>query len=235
MFDTRVLPIGAAGTGAKAWVLPGAYQIAGIKVDNKSGSWLVLPDGAFIPPYTLGWGHSFQPTLASIDVLFSGGPAGQVSTNQGDDPVVVIYSDPVGESPGIPSGAGTAFVEQFTPVQAQAIIQPIAQSTGITGQILFLPTPGKRWRLLTLDVFLGGFTSAPPASTPLDVGVTYYINASSTGLTQVAGHVDPRQPTDSKNYPNGLDFPVGDGISYDAQVDWPVDTAITIAATAMLI
>lgn len=215
MFDTRVIPIGAAGTGARAWVLQGGWQIAGIKIDNKSGSWIALPDGAFCPPYTIGWGHSFQPTLASIDVLFSTGPASQISTRQGDDPVVTIYSNPVGESPGIPSGQGTAFVEQFTPNSTTFDNRSV--NLAGDGATLVPVVANRRYRLIAYSI---AYDSGPQNQRDVS-GFAFRISSTDFATIVLEGHVGPRP----ENYGTGIqtpsiDFPVGQGIVVSWDPDW---------------
>jgi hypothetical protein len=229
MFDTRVLAIGAAGTGAKAWTLQSGWQIAGIRVDNKSGSWLLLNDGTFVPPYTINFGHSFQPTIASIDVMFSNGPAGQVSTQQGDKPVVMIYSEPVGESPGVPSGQGTSFIEQFTPVVIASDQQTVTFSVGITARVLIAATANKRIRVLTINCTMVPFASNPPVS--WDTGMTLRFFQNTDGVDQVAlVRLDPFHPVDSQLFPSGLDCAVGSPLKYSAFTDFftlPVGIMVT--------
>lgn len=227
MDDRRQLTIGAAGTGAKSWVLPGSYQIAGIRIDNPSGSWLALPDGTFVPPYTLGFGHSFQPMLSRIDVLFSAGPAGQLSTQQGDKPTVVIYSEPVGEAPGVPSGQGTAFIQQFTPIQVASVLSLLATLNGAS-QTIVAATANKRIRMHTFSVYTAG---ASVSTWPHNSGWSYGF-ISITTFVGFGGHLYYPKMDDMKQIE--LDFPVGEGITFSATADW-ADVTVNCDITFSLI
>jgi len=222
MDDRRTLVIGAVGTGAKAWVLPSGHQIAGIKVDNKSGSWLLLPDGTFVPPYTISFGHSFQPELASIDVLFSNGPAGQVSTQQGDPPFVQIYSEPVGESQGIPSGGGTAFIQQFTPTVLAQAGGNCTFSTGVFQATLRAGVANKRWRMYAVSINLRSGFQVPSPSYDSGSGFEWIIEASPSFSVYLQGHVGPPGVNYGENLTllPGVDFAVGDTIIYSIAPDW---------------
>lgn len=237
MFDVRVIPIGAVGTGAKAWQLNFGHQIAGVRIDNKSGSWLLLNDGTFVPPYTIGFGHSFQPTLASIDVLFANGPAGQVTTQQGDNPVVTIYSEPVGESPGVPSGQGTAFVEQFTPTVVGSVSAAISASTGMTSQSLNLPAvANKRYRIFTVFASMKSVFGVPSGPVDnYDSGIYFLVySQANTNFRAAEGRLNPHHPIDRAIYPIGFDMPVGSAVIADAYMDFS-NGSININVTAALI
>lgn len=235
MFDTRLITIGAVGTGIQSWVLPGSYQIAGIKIDNKSGSWLLLSDGTFIPPYTLDFGHSFQPTVASLNVLFANGPAGQVSTQQGDNPIVTIYSEPVNESPGVPSGLGKGFIEQFTPIVSTSTTILVPTSTGVTSQIVLAAITNRRFRVLTVDTRLGALWQAPPnPDGQYDSGLIYSIFGAPSFTSIARGRLRPDHIIDHHIFPLGLDLVVGDSINATVLVDW-ADVSFGISFTTQTI
>lgn len=222
------------GQDEPALAIPGVSQIRGVLIDNPSGAWLLLrPSNDYIPPYTIGFARSFSAAMASVAVEFPAtGPAGQVTTFAGDEPIVVLDSDPVGNNAGV--SGGSPFIAQFTPILSSNKIIPITTSLG-GGTLLFTAVPNKRYRLWTIDVMLGGFISLPPAQDPIDVGVTYFVNSNPGGTTFVAGRVGPGHVESSHNYPNGLDFPISVGISAVGYVEWGIDTNITVNATASLI
>lgn len=83
----------------------GPWQIAGVTVDNPSGSWLSIPNVGTVPPFTMGWGSNPSPTIMAIDVLFVDSPSGTPSELIGDSVTVTISSVPVDDSSGFPSGA----------------------------------------------------------------------------------------------------------------------------------
>jgi hypothetical protein len=231
MFDTALLPIGTVGTGRQSWNLPGGYQIAGITIDNPSGSWLYIPqDHTFIAPYTLGFAHSFAPTLSRIDIRFANGPAGQVSTQQGDPPTAYIYDTPVGESAGQVSTAGAAFITQFTPVLTVNNPLVLATFTGTTGTLL-VAIANQRYRVLTIDV------SRAPGNPAGDSGAGYTIRdgiAPGTFDDKVNGQISKESPTSHHLYPAGMDMTVGRGVSYTANGDFS-DTTLAVSMTYQVI
>jgi hypothetical protein len=84
-----------------------AWEVAGINIDNPSGSWLLVKGiEQYVPPYTNGWQYPLIPQQASVTVRFVDSPSGSQSSLIGDPPVVTLYNEPVGPSQGFPSGAG---------------------------------------------------------------------------------------------------------------------------------
>lgn len=228
MYDTTIIPVGAVGTGKKSWNIPNSNQIAGLLLDNPSGSWLFIPqDRTYIPPYTMGFQHSFSPTFARVDILFSNGPSGQVSTQQGDPVRATIYDVKIGDSPGTPSQGG-AFIEQFTPVLTISDQPVVPVSTGVTNNII-PATPNKRIRLLTCISTLDPFFSNPPV--PYDTGISIRFFESVTGLNdRILVRLNPDHPVDPQVFANGLDCTIGAGLQYTAFPDWatvPIGIMIT--------
>lgn len=95
----------AVGTDLN-YIVGNGWHIAGITIDNPSGSWLrVTGIEQFVPPYTIGWQRSILPQQASVSVLFVASPSGTPSTTLGE-PITVRVSDvPLPEAPGYNSGA----------------------------------------------------------------------------------------------------------------------------------
>lgn len=149
MQDTRTLII---GTDMMGWNLHGSYQIAGVTIDNKCGSWLWIPqDNTFIPPFTLGFAHNFSPTISHIDIRFMQGPSGQVSTTLGDQPVATIYDRSLSESVGSSQQSSV-----FIPTQQSSAFGFIADYlvtvTAGGGGTLVPGIAGRRIRVLSLGL-----------------------------------------------------------------------------------
>jgi hypothetical protein len=237
MFDKAQITIGAVGTGRRSWNLPGSYQIAGLTIDNPSGSWLFIPaDRTFIPPYVLGFAHSFAPTLASIDILFANGPAGEVSTQKGDPPVAIIYDKPVAESAGVVSSTGASFITGFTPVQAISTVNSVSVSIGLSATLV-AAIANRRFRLLTVSAraISNNWDSGIVGPGPVivgDVGVDYLI-ADSFTISQVSlsGRIDRRNPSEFKGFSSGIDFPVGNPIVLVATTDPWADALLGLDIT----
>lgn len=218
MYDVAVITIGAVGTGKRSWVLPSDFQVAGVTIDNPSGSWLWIPqDNTFIAPYTLGFAHSFHPTLSRVDILFANGPAGQISTQQGDKPTATIYDKPVADSAGQTSSEGSSFVEQFTPVLVSTAQVIVPYSTGVSTVIL-AAIANKRYRVLTSEVMLNPFSGNPPIN--YDSPINYAFLQDAGLIAMILGRVSPEHPSDVRQFPGGMDFPVGGAIRFQAFDDF---------------
>jgi hypothetical protein len=84
-----------------------AWSIAGITIDNPSGSWLRITGiEQFIPPFTVGWSYPISPQQTSISVLFVDSPTGTPSSTFGSPVTIRLFDEPVSPSPGTLSGAG---------------------------------------------------------------------------------------------------------------------------------
>ena len=221
---TRYSPV---GTDLKSLVL-GYQQIRGVIVDNPSGSWLYMPEiTGYCPPYTKAWSIDVNPTVASISFLFRDGPAGQVSTLQGDPIQVTLFDTPVGNSPGIASGGG--FIEAFTPVLL-AETQLTTSIGGTTGVMLAAVT-NKRYRVLTATLVYTEDTL-----TPRDSGQSVVLFASPASIVtnirlRLAGM---EHYVDDRVFPLGLDLPKSGGINYAEQCDW-ANADVTFTITYQLI
>jgi hypothetical protein len=200
----------AVGSSLIAASLPGIDQIRGIIIDNPSGQWLyVMPARDFVPPYTLGWSRSFAQATLTISVTPGNGPAGQISTSQGDAVTIAIDSAAVGNSQGADTGA--SFIEQFTPLVT--IFGSVFASSNLgVNQVAIVDTPGKRVRLRS-----GSIGYVQHAETDSLVYWNLFSTNEGEFLAQgVFGTVT--KPAEFLNYPAGIDFPVGDGVSISA---WP--------------
>jgi hypothetical protein len=83
------------------------WQIAGIRIDNPSGSWLLVSGiDQYVPPYRLGWEYPVTPQASSLDVRFTDSPSGSESVNEGDPITVTVYDSSIPPNQGFASGAG---------------------------------------------------------------------------------------------------------------------------------
>jgi hypothetical protein len=189
--------------------LPGIEQIRGMLVDNPSGSWLqIFPSRDFVPPYVLGYARSFPSGHASIDIRFTNGPAGQVSTLQGEAPTVIIDSNPVGVSEGSPSGA--PFVQDFTPVLSS--FRVVATTTVATTTTLLAAIANKRFRLLTfaLAANTGAFPFISHGQSRVKWRLLAGTNSSTDGI--LSGSLGPNDEL-SREFVSGLDVPINTPIN----------------------
>lgn len=104
------------------------WHIAGVQVDNPTGSWINIPNVGNVPPYTIGWTRSVSPAAINIDVRFQASPSGATSDpTLGGLVVVTIYDHPVADLDGYASGA-----ESQTPGAAQRYLQIYTGAVTVT-------------------------------------------------------------------------------------------------------
>jgi hypothetical protein len=199
-----------------------AGQIATAYIDNKSGSWLQLfPSYDFIPPYTIGFRRTFAGTLASIDVRFTAGPGGEVSTEAGDPPLVILDSDPQGE---IGVDPGRPYIERFTPtggILFDDLLVPF--SSGLV-QPLYQPPATKRLRVLSLSIAYSGLNTG-------ESPVTFWFVSQPSAFTYLAsGMISPDHPTMFFDYAAGVDLPLGEQLEAQLSPYW-ADARVAISAS----
>lgn len=215
------------GTGdVEAISLP-AREARGIIVNNPSGSWLtVYPLHDDVPPYTLLWSRDFPMSVANATVRYDNGPAGQVSTQDGDPFTVWLDTDPVGTSDGTPA-PGKPFVQGFTPVLNFADLDRLVQAaSGGTGLVGLVPgVAGVRYRLLTLTPTLQFGTSSTQSASNV-----YFRMSNSGGRPPQRVLLTPRVPVVPLIFPLGLDYPAGGSIDYSAITNY-ADQLITVTGT----
>ena len=127
-----------------------SWQIGGIRVDNPTGSWLLVDSiNQFIPPYTNGWQADFIPAASSLSIKFVDSPSGSVSTLVGDPLTVTLYDTPVGASQGFSSGAGGKV--GIVPPNKSSAKSFVAGASGGLSTIL-LPKPGVSYVITSLSI-----------------------------------------------------------------------------------
>ena len=204
----------AIGTDVIALTLP-VGEILGLRIDNPSGSWLLIqPINEYVPPYILGWTRSFSTAAASIDIRFVNGPAGQISTRVGDPVRYTVDSLPLGISEGVASGNAVAgFIEQFTPVIPVSLVDQTVSFSGTT--LTIIPAvANQRVRLLSFSIsygfgLAGGNHDTPIGWALLDTSVSTRFAGGMFGAGVSKESV--------RLYPAGLDFPVSRGVRVFAQ------------------
>jgi len=175
MNDTVVIQVGAS---KQSWNLRGGYQIASILIDNPTGCWLFIPqDNTYVRPFTLGFAHTFSPTVARVDVLFAAiGPDTTESVIIGDPFTAMIADTPVGNSEG----------QHFTPIIRTRAINAATVGSNITNAAFIAPNVGRyiaavrvdnpngAWRQLTY----GGLTAYIPP-----YAIAWYLRLPNNILT----------------------------------------------------
>ena len=189
--------------------------VAGFIVDNPSGSWLTVTVGGAayrIAPYTMQWVKRVDPPAANVTSLTfdAAGPSGQVSTLVGDQVTLTILDQP----PDTPDTSG--FISGFTPVLTVTRTANVRVTVGDTA-LLVAGVAGRRIRLRTFDVILGGFPGVPPVRT--DTGIQFQIGSSVTFNPNFGGRVETYIGSTFRAFPDGVPFPTGEGIRYNASTD----------------
>lgn len=185
-----------------------SFQIAGIKIDNPSGSWLhVTGIEKYVPPYTLAWSYPVNPTQLNIDVLFTTSPTGSPSELVGGPIVVELWDEELGASSGIASGAEQAQKPFGAALQLATNLAGIANEAGTTTTIL-TPTAGSRIVPVT---FVAALTSN--GSPPFDpyfgqISIRVVSGAGVTLLPLMA--ISPESPESTHDFPAGTKLGVGD-------------------------
>lgn len=189
------------------------WQIAGIVIDNPSGSWLQVSGiNQYVPPYVLGWSYPVAPTQASLSVRFVDSPSGTPSGTQGG-PVTVRISDvPVPAYPGIPSGAYQSEQPSTVGVSFQHGVVFAAEGGELT--IIFVPAFGKR--IVPLSLTIGAFmpNAWGPGSDNTEVRsiCTFEIISSFGGSILPPLSISPAAPIITMPFPAGLRLLVNEEI-----------------------
>jgi hypothetical protein len=101
------LSVAAVGTTR---IINESYGIKSVKIDNPSGLWLYLKEAQdYVPPSTLGWVRSPQPTTSSITIVYSDALVGGAASVVSGGPITVTtYQITLPDSNGISYTAATA-------------------------------------------------------------------------------------------------------------------------------
>lgn len=210
------------------------FKVAGIRIDNPSGSWLFVDiigmqlQNQFVPPYTIGWQSDPPYPVPEISVSFVDGPAGQISTQAGDPITIWVYNRPIGNSPGHP------FITEFTPNFANIMAATdVPLSTGLSGNLI-PGTAGRRIRLTAISVALGGFPANPFSIRRAISPVTWTLIDTVTFDNRLVGRVTPESPVDARSFVPGIDFPEFAALTFTASTDF-ADSRIGVSANSQLI
>lgn len=184
-----------------------SWQIAGITVDNPSGSWLRIPNIADIPPYTLGWATSVSPTATQIDVLFVASPSGTPSELVGNALTVTIYDTPITPSPGQASGAQQAQSPVGVALTLATLTLATANEAGTTTTIV-TPVTGRRIVPVSFTATQIATGAPTPEVYPGVISVRVVSGLGATLLPLMA--ISPEMPESTKDFPAGTKLPVND-------------------------
>lgn len=144
------------------------WQIAGIAIDNPSGSWLLVEGiNQTVPPYVKGWTYPVTPSQLNISVRFVDSPSGSLSQLVGGQPHVILYDQPVPISAGFPSGAGA----RVTIVPRFKTIAGLVVTNGPPGTTILTAT-GVDIVIRVLGVSYG-LVAIPPAAINGSCGITW--------------------------------------------------------------
>lgn len=143
------------GTDTRNTTLPGPTQVAGVRVDNPSGSWLRLAQVVdYVPPYTLGWSRTIIPAVLSLDILWTDSPSGTPSALTGLAATVTLYDTPQPNSQGYASGATEIQTAGIGNIQFR--FESFILNETLNPAAATLPPPGiatMRYELLGWQVF----------------------------------------------------------------------------------
>lgn len=204
----------APGESLRGIGLP-AGQMHGIEVDNPSGQWLSIPAiDAFVPPYTLGWAQPLPNGMASIDIIATSGPAGQISTTTGDPITVYLTSNLVGASAG--ASSGDSFINRD--------LQPtlLSYHAGLSGNFANLrpttlqPIAGSQLRIFTVS--LGWTDNGVTPSRPNDIIEVQMKTYGASAFFMETFVIHANIPRDQMVYSPPRDIPLGVGVEFTCTV-----------------
>jgi hypothetical protein len=207
-----VTTVGFGNLGATAFIGADAGRfVAGVILDNPSGSWLTLVVGGatyYIAPYTMQWIKRIDPPAADVTSLTfaAAGPAGQVSTLAGDQVTLTLLDQP----PDKPDTS--AFIGGFTPVlfNQTAVGQLVRVSIANLNVINTAGIANRRMRLLSWHCHL---SSAQRLS---KTTVTIFLGGSA--VQRIA--LWHEEINHSFSWEPGVDGPLGGNIVVVASTDW---------------
>lgn len=208
-----------------------AGETRSVRIDNPSGSWLQLfPTYDWVAPYTLGFARTFDNAVSSITVRASDGPAGQISTTDGDAVRVILDSRAGANSAGSSQSGGDAFIEGTTPLIAAAASLIVPVPAGVSS-VLFPVVAGSRYRVRSLSLSRDTTSLIAPTLETYDAPTFWRLRTSVGLITLDFGMLSASSPVDDRGYSGGLDFPVGEGVEIVATGDW-AQTYANVSATA---
>lgn len=206
------------GVGLISKSLPNGEPIRGIVINNPSGSWLyVVSERQYVPPYTDGWSMPTSYEQSSISINANVGPAGQVSTIQGDPWTLILYSDPVDLSSG---GPIDSFIKGFTPIVSSllggggGIIVPTLANLAGTW---IAAIPNHRIRILTISVsYIANGIFPGTNESPLELVL---IDSITNNPVQFFG-LNVEQRMQAAVFSSGLDLSPSARLDYQTHAYW---------------
>ncbi len=180
------------------------WQIAGIMVDNPSGSYLSVA-GYSVPPYTMGWTIGLTPTALWVDVLFVNSPSGSQGQLVGGPIVVTLYDTPLPNFSGQPSG--TAAQTPTTP-RTQTYLYNLVNAQEAPGgpQVTFIsPSESERIVILKIGAYMdvtGLTTSGRMPRTVCNLLWGFFSAGGGSVFARLS--ISPNSPSYEKEFAPGI-------------------------------
>jgi hypothetical protein len=226
----------AVGTNIESWVPRYNGPARSIRIDNRSGSYLYIPNlSENVPPYTLGWIRAFPWDAISVSIKFVAPPTGGLTVLTGD-PIRVLLSDQRWQ----PS-EGIQYATQREPERrVEIIVVAPSGPNGLGGWVGAVARDPQafghlntHFRLFSVGASLGGVGAL--ARPPCGIVVTVQ---GETVLGQVADikklRLGPNKPSDFAEIPP-LDLAKNGMVSVSAEtIDYlgspgGINTSLTVA------
>lgn len=184
----------AVGDTSLTGLSPG-WLVAGISVDNYSGSWLLVePIHLLVPPYVLGWATPVSPANATVEITYVPGPGGFLGTTAGAPAVVTLTGYPLPPSPGVPYTASQ---------QAPTLAALLSFTAYNTNKTLKAGTAGQRIRIYQV-LILPNVTEGSLVTFQL---VLAFGSGTTLGPGAIYNGLVKREPI-ALGFPLGLDSPL---------------------------
>ncbi len=188
--------------------LPGPYQIAGIRVDNPSGSWLrLMPINQFVPPWREAWSIGVTPGAATVSLEFTESQAGSLSTLEGNPITITLYDVLQPYSEGRPSGSGARQATIPPSLTAVALVSTNSGSTLIS----MLNEPNRRIVIRRIAL-APDFQTGTQVPQPLSNSVMgqFRLAGGGSGTPEWYLAISPESPFAEASFEDGV-FALGAG------------------------
>lgn len=212
----------------------------GVEIDNRSGSWLWMPSiETYVPPFTIGWALSFPYGIVSLDIIAGlNGPAGQVSTSEGESVIVYLVDtqgvvasssgspDPTHGAGPIAPTVGEAFIDQSVEPEEVVIQATTAIESAAT---LIFPVPGVAGRRVRLYEISLSYAVDAGTNEPMDGSCKAFPNGDGPSGIFAVGIINPAHPIERLTFDPPHNLPVGEGLQIDLYASWVnvlVDTTV---------
>lgn len=200
------------GEDIESWQ-PG-FQIAGLRIDNPSGSWLHVETlNRYVPPYTLEYRADFIPSTTSLTIRFTDSPTGTPSELVGEPIVVQAFDTPQGFSQGYPSGGAHAQAPGV-PKALISVATPAVPPAELGSVLTTLVLGSQSFKIVPLKLYLAPrtFESGPGLSYQelRAMVVTEIRDLAGINFLAPALSISPESPFAALDFPPGLVLPTGE-------------------------